>query len=216
VQGQNQRKLPERNPNMISREFNNEFVVLDPEGTKAHNLQGPAAQVWSATADGTWPQLPDEQVEVIVEDLVVLGLLVAPGGFSRRSLLKAGTAGGLLVGIATIALPSAAAAASTVLTYPANGTTLKVPANTSVFFTLVGAGGAGGTGASAGNNGGDGGFGGIQSRQGCNFDRGSRDRRPTGLKRYGWLRLGRGRHRWHANERWARRRRRRRNRPLSC
>ena len=87
------RKLPRRATELVSSEFDGEFLVLDTRTENAHALSGRVAVVWRAVELGTWPDLPDNQVDEIVDELADLGLLTADG-VSRRTLLKVGAAAG--------------------------------------------------------------------------------------------------------------------------
>ena len=160
-------RLPERTRGLEVREFDDEFVVLDPITQRAHAIHGPVAEVWRAAGDGTWPDLPDEQVEEIVAELAELGLLkdtgpVVQAGISRRLLLKAGAAGGVaLVGLATLDVTPAFA--SVILNISNNGT-VTILAGATTNYTLIGGGaGAGGGAVVSGGNtsGGAGGNGGV-------------------------------------------------------
>jgi hypothetical protein len=151
--------MPKRNPNLESRKFDDEFVVLDTDTNQAHVLEGSAALVWQATEDGSRPDLPEAEVEEIVSELAERGLL-AGDGLSRRTLLKVGAAGGLAVaGISSLVLPSAAMASSpNPLTFTSGGS-ITVLGNGVVNFTLIGGGGGAGDGSSPSPVGGSGGNG---------------------------------------------------------
>ncbi|WP_338182170.1 hypothetical protein [Jatrophihabitans sp.] len=132
----------------MSRTLGEEFVVLDERSGQAHALSGLAARVWAATDPESavaWPE--DAAVDDAVEQLLELGLLelVAARGISRRRLLRDGGAIAAVVGIASIALPTAAAAASARVnqTYTSPGTfSYTVPAGvTYLNFVVDGAGG---------------------------------------------------------------------------
>ena len=83
------RKLPRRATEVVSSEFDGEFVVLDTRTDQAHALSGAVAEVSRAVEQGSWPDLPDAEVDEIVTELVERGLLVADG-VSRRTLLQGG------------------------------------------------------------------------------------------------------------------------------
>jgi len=151
--------MPERNPNLESRKFDDEFVVLDTETNQAHVLEGSAALVWQAIEDGSTVDLPDAEVDEVVSELAERGLLWTDV-FSRRTLLKTGAATGLvLAGIGTIDLPSAMAQTSASPITVTTSRTVTVRGNGVVNFTIIGGGGGGGSQGSAGtgNNGGAGG-----------------------------------------------------------
>ena len=160
-------RLPARKSGLESRQFDDEFVVLDPISQRAHAIHGPVAEVWRAAGDGTWPDLPAEQVEEIVAELTELGLLEDAGpvfeaGISRRLLLKGSAATGVaFVGLATLDVTPAFA--STILSV-ANGGKVTIQANSTTNFTLIGGGGGAGAGTTTGNtSGGAGGSGGDVS-----------------------------------------------------
>jgi hypothetical protein len=156
--------MPKRSPNLESRKFDDEFVVLDTETNQAHALEGSAALVWQAIEDGSQPNLPEAEVEEVVSRLVELGL-VSTEGLSRRTLLKVGAAGGFaLAGITSLALPAAAMAVSNSVMHITTSGQLTVPAMSTVYYTLIGGGGGGGkTSNSSGGPGGNGGQGDIIS-----------------------------------------------------
>jgi hypothetical protein len=141
--------LPALASGVTWRALDDEFVVLNPVTDQAHALQGPVALVWRSACDGSWPDLPDEQVNEAVEALVALDLLVPPSGMSRRAMLR-GSAIVATTGIISIGLPEVAAFAST---GPSGATTgsglwyLHVPNSSSsqtITYTLVGGGGGAG------------------------------------------------------------------------
>lgn len=143
--------VPPRAEHVVSRELDGEFVVLDAGTDRAHHLHGDVAEVWRAAGEGGSVDLPPARLAEIVDELDDLGLLETPSDpRSRRSLLRAGAAGGAalaVAGIQTIVLPTAAFAASNDLPF-ANATpgtyTFNVPYYVnSVTFTLRGAGGGG-------------------------------------------------------------------------
>lgn len=141
------RKLPRRATEVISNEFDGEFVVLDTRTDHAHALSGAVAMVWRAAEQGSWPDLPDAEVDEIVTELLERGLLVADG-LSRRTLLKVGAAaaGGTLAmgGISSLALPTAAMAASAHPLIFTEGGTIEIPPGGVIQYTILGGGGGGG------------------------------------------------------------------------
>ncbi len=141
------RSLPGRSPEVISSEFDGEFVAVNTGTGEAHALSGDVATVWRSVQDGSVPELSGDRVDEIVAELTVLGLLDADG-VSRRTLLKAGAAGGAtlaLAGITTMALPAAAMAGSSRITFSTPGSDpLVVPPGATFTYTICGAGGGGG------------------------------------------------------------------------
>ncbi len=152
--------------------LDNEVVVLDPRSGLVHRLTGMAAQVVQTIHDGAhesaqWSEQELEAISVLAD----LGIVEAPSGLSRRSLLTMAAAGAA-VGVVTLALPGAAAAASvaggpiynvvngTMATHPMDQSTLvtftqdgSFDLNPSyvtskgalaLYYLLVGGGGAGG------------------------------------------------------------------------
>lgn len=152
--------------------LDNEVVVLDPRSGLVHRLTGMAAQVVQTIHDGAhesaqWSEQELEAISVLAD----LGIVEAPSGLSRRSLLTMAAAG-VAVGVVTLALPGAAAAASvaggpiynvvngTMSTHPMDSSTLvtftqdgSFDLNPSyvtskgalaLYYLLVGGGGAGG------------------------------------------------------------------------
>src|SRR3954467_10237494 len=106
------RKLPARAEGLIEREYDGEFVVLNESTQQAHALSGLAADVWRATDGGPMPQASSDDVDTAVAELVELGLLVEPIGFSRRAPpQRAGTVAAA-AGVISIGLPEVAAHAS--------------------------------------------------------------------------------------------------------
>ena len=106
------RSLPRRSASLLNREIGDEYVVINTETQTAHALEGETALVWRAAGDGTWPDLPNERVAEIVDSLTTLGLLERANGVTRRSMIKRTALIGAGVGIISIALPEASAAAS--------------------------------------------------------------------------------------------------------
>jgi hypothetical protein len=157
------RRLPLCNPEVHSVEFDHEVLVSNPDTNEAHLLSGAAAQVWRAAGAGGEVSLTDAELEPVIEELIALGLLIAPG-YSRRTVLRSSALGGAAIavaGITSIALPAAAAAYSNsgMTTYTA-GTAIPVIVNPgqTVTYTLIGGGGGGGaTLTDAGGAGGNGG-----------------------------------------------------------
>lgn len=105
ITGVGRLSIPARAPRILSGEVGDEFVVVDPESGHAHNLAGPSAAVWRAT--GSTADVDAEALATLID----LGLLDQPG-ISRRSMLKRTGVIAAGVGIATVALPMAEAAAS--------------------------------------------------------------------------------------------------------
>lgn len=98
------RVIPAPAAGLIDRRVGDEYIVID--GETAHQLTGPAALAWAAA--GTTADIDPAAVAALVS----LGLLVEPGIDRRTMLRRTGrVAGG--IGIASIVLPMAAAAAST-------------------------------------------------------------------------------------------------------
>ena len=65
---------------VVSRDFGDEYVVLNTVTNQAHALQGNVATVWRSLCEGTSPGLPDEQVDEALQAIVAMGLAVAPTG----------------------------------------------------------------------------------------------------------------------------------------
>ena len=120
-----QRRLPQRNPAVLSREVDGEFVVVDEAANAAHQLTGPVAEVWRAIEGGSAPALLEEQVDQIVAELLQRGLVVEPRGMTRRTMLQRTGVVVAATGLSTIALPAAVAHASTNV-----GTTLTLATTT--------------------------------------------------------------------------------------
>lgn len=132
------RRIPPRRPDLLSREIDGEFVVVDEAAGQAHELSGDVAAVWRAAGDGSDTALSQDQVSEVVAELVALGLLQETVGLTRRAMIQRGGALVALTGIATIGLPQAAAFASSgVLT----NTTLSLnPASVGVGATVTASG----------------------------------------------------------------------------
>ncbi|BBH17073.1 hypothetical protein Back2_13600 [Nocardioides baekrokdamisoli] len=138
---------------VVSRRIDDSYVVLDEGKLVAHHLTGEVADVWTDILAGE----PIDLSAPAVAELHALGLIIS-GGIGRRTALKrAGVVVGL--GITSLALPEAAAAASATSLNKATAGTycVTVPAGqTTASFTITaGGGGAGGlTGLLGGNGGG--------------------------------------------------------------
>ncbi len=107
------RPLPRRRDGLLAREVGEDVVVLDPTTDEAHALTGAAAAAWRAVDARQVPTgLSDEALADALMELELAGLLEAEGT-TRRSVLRRGATIAALTGVATIALPEAAAFAST-------------------------------------------------------------------------------------------------------
>jgi hypothetical protein len=124
------RRLPQRRRDLLTREIDGEFVVLDEASEQAHQLSGDIAAVWRAAEAGTWPALPESQVKEIVAELVALGLLQETPDLTRRAMIQRGGAVVALTGLATMSLPMASAFASSgvgvVTTLAVNPQTIQI------------------------------------------------------------------------------------------
>jgi hypothetical protein len=99
--------IPPRSAHTVTRRIGDEFLVLNESTGHALCLEGPSATIWAAA--GTTADVDPTALAELTER----GLLDVPG-LTRRSMLKrtGAVAGG--VGIASILLPMASAAASPV------------------------------------------------------------------------------------------------------
>lgn len=106
-----------RRSDVVSRVEGDETLVLDLKTQVAHCLSGDVATVWNADeasreAVAAVTGLAIDAVAAAAESLAELGLVSAPAGLSRRTLVARGAVvGGAFV--ATVALPTAAMASST-------------------------------------------------------------------------------------------------------
>lgn len=137
-------------------------LVLGLDSTTVHRLDARGAAAMRLIEDGICASdVPDELAGPVTE-LIDLGLVVAPGDWSRRKLLRAGAvAAGVVIASSTVVgsidLPEAAAADSspnTTVTLPQSGSytsstpgtaAVQIPAGRAVTFTLIGGGGGGGS-----------------------------------------------------------------------
>jgi hypothetical protein len=109
-----------RRSDVVTRVEGDETLVLDTQSNAAHCLSGDVAAVWNAAGTSVADVaaatgLPAEAVETAARALGDLGLVLAPTGLTRRSLVTHGAVvGGAVVaaGAITVGLPSAAMAAS--------------------------------------------------------------------------------------------------------
>ena len=168
------RPLPQPHKDVVSRRFDDEYVVLDTRDNRAHALDGDVARLWAAVEACTWPDLPERRIDEIVAVLTEQGLLEAASdsvddevdfaaGISRRTLIKVGAVTGVaLTGITSLALPAAALAASEIPNFKVSGSTsvgttttdtFTIAAGTTLYVTIVAGGGGGGSGGGAGGNG---------------------------------------------------------------
>lgn len=115
---------PERREGLIVQKLGDEAIVYDPVSHRAHSLNRTAALVFEKldgkkNLDGIardlskalGPAPHKEIVAVAMNDLAAADLLTPGAVLPRRSMLR-GLAASLIPVIATIAVPSAAAAAS--------------------------------------------------------------------------------------------------------
>lgn len=134
---------------VVAEQVGPQWLVLGAPHGVVHRLDGPASRVMDAVmASEAIPHGHDE----VIAGLITAGILTADPAFSRRHVLAAGTAltG---IGIASVLLPTAAAAASTVTPDAAGllwGTTLG--AGTSSSWRSVATDGSGTWVAVAFNN----------------------------------------------------------------
>jgi hypothetical protein len=118
--------MARRNDRLVVRDLGDEVLVYDLDSNEAHRLAGSAAHAWRVASGKAGPsqKVSHADVRAASEELARLGLVEAPAGFSRRSLLRgAAVGGGALVAlpvIETITAPMALAACST----PTGGTSL--------------------------------------------------------------------------------------------
>jgi hypothetical protein len=101
-----------RSPHAIAREIGDEIVIVDSLTKQAHALSGLVAQVWRASATGTWIGPTDNDFHAALDQLLVAGLLVEAPGISRRSMLARSGLVAAGVGIVSVGLPETIAAAS--------------------------------------------------------------------------------------------------------
>jgi len=95
-------------PGVIIEHVGSDVVVMVPESTEVIKLSGDAAHIIRNIHAGDVHVLPSEAVS----ELVHRGIVVSQAGLSRRGLIKAGAIGAS-AGIAVMAMPGAAVAAST-------------------------------------------------------------------------------------------------------
>lgn len=101
-----------RAPGLLSQAVGDEYVVVDPETRKAHALKDNVAVAWRALEAGQ----PVTDTDALAQ-LLDAGLVVAPGMTRRAMLARTGlVAAG--VGIVSIGLPMADAAASLIVGTP--------------------------------------------------------------------------------------------------
>jgi hypothetical protein len=104
--------LPGRATDAWSREVGDDVVIVDSATERAHALSGLAAEVWRASETGEWTGPISANFHEAVDQLIDAGLLLPQSGMSRRTMLKRTGTVAAGVGIASIALPMANAAAS--------------------------------------------------------------------------------------------------------
>ena len=107
-----------RRSDVVTRIEGAETLVMDLQSKTAHCLSGHVAAVWNASessveALSVATGLPVAAVEDALGTLDQLGLVGAPSGLSRRSLVTRGAVvGGAVVAAGAISMPLPAAAAT--------------------------------------------------------------------------------------------------------
>src|ERR1700761_2550503 len=98
-------------PEVITREYGDEYVLYHRGSGHTASLTGVAAQVWRHALGGPTPTASAAEIDQANAELVELGFLVQPSGISRRVVIGGALIGGTaatLSGLAAIVAPLAA------------------------------------------------------------------------------------------------------------